>query len=195
MRIYVPATPRDAGTWLSRDAKTVELALNILPFAGIAFLWFMGVVRDHIGEFEDRFFSTVFLSSGLLFVAMLFVCAALAGSIISVFGSRPGLIDSVTYTFGRVAMYRAVNVFAVKMAGVFMISTSTILLRARLMPRWIALLGYVVAAVLLLTLTYIDWVSVLFPVWVLLISVTILLQQLRRPSAEMGASVHAPEAP
>ena len=52
--------------------------MNLIPFAGIAFLWFIGVLRDRIGEREDRFFATVFLGSGLLFVAMLFVAAAIA---------------------------------------------------------------------------------------------------------------------
>ena len=58
------------------------LALNLLPFAGIAFLWFIGVVRDRIGQGEDRFFATVFLGSGLLFIAMLFVTGAVAGGLV-----------------------------------------------------------------------------------------------------------------
>lgn len=33
--------------------------------AGIAFLWFIGVIRDRSGAHEDRFFATVFLGSGL----------------------------------------------------------------------------------------------------------------------------------
>jgi hypothetical protein len=51
---------------------TVNFALTLVPFAGIAFLWFMGVVRSHLGRLEDQFFSTVFYGSGLLFLAMLF---------------------------------------------------------------------------------------------------------------------------
>jgi hypothetical protein len=57
----------------------MAIALNLIPFAGIAFLWFLGVVRDRIGEREDRFFAKVFLGSGLLFVGMMFVGAAVAG--------------------------------------------------------------------------------------------------------------------
>jgi len=49
-----------------------------LPFAGIAFLWFIGVLRDRLGELEDRFFATVFLGSGLLFLAMLFASCSSA---------------------------------------------------------------------------------------------------------------------
>src|SRR4051812_4136100 len=51
----------------------IRLSLNLVPFAGIAFLWFIGVVREQIGQVEDRLFSTVFLGSGLLFLAMLFI--------------------------------------------------------------------------------------------------------------------------
>ena len=76
IRISVPADPQDAGAWLSGGWRTVSLALNLLPFAGIAFLWFIGVVRDRLGQHEDRFFATVFLGSGLLFLAMLFTSAA-----------------------------------------------------------------------------------------------------------------------
>ena len=63
--------------------KAVSLSLQLLPFAGIAFLWFIGVLRDRIGSGEDRFFATVFLGSGLLLVAMFFTSGAVAGGLIS----------------------------------------------------------------------------------------------------------------
>jgi hypothetical protein len=73
-----------------------------VPFAGIAFLWFIGVLRDRLGEREDRFFATVFLGSGLLFPAMLFASATVAGGIIIAYAARPqGLLDSPTFTFAR----------------------------------------------------------------------------------------------
>lgn len=79
-RISVPAHPADVGAWLADpgDRATVAIALNLVPFAGIAFLWFIGVLRDPIGEREDRFFATVFLGTSLLFVAMMFVAVAVA---------------------------------------------------------------------------------------------------------------------
>ena len=79
-----------------------------MPFAGIAFLWFIGVLRDRLGELEDRFFATVFLGSGLLFLAMPFASAAVAGGIIIAYAARPeGLLDSATFTFAR-AVFRAI---------------------------------------------------------------------------------------
>jgi hypothetical protein len=67
----------------------VAIALNLIPFAGIAFLWFIGVLRDRIGQREDRFFATVFLCNGLLFVAMTFAGAAIAGGVIAEMPSSP----------------------------------------------------------------------------------------------------------
>ena len=61
--------------------RLIRWALQLVPFAGIAFLWFIGVVRDQLGDVEDRLFSTVFLGSGLLFLAMLFAGGAVAGGL------------------------------------------------------------------------------------------------------------------
>jgi hypothetical protein len=190
VRISVPANPQDAGTWLSGGWKNVNLALNLLPFAGIAFLWFIGVVRDRLGQNEDRFFATVFLGSGLLFLAMLFASAGIAGGIISFYGVTPGkLVDSGIYTFGRTVTYEIMNVYTMKMAGVFMITTCTLSLRTGIFPRWMAFLGLVLALFLLLSTGSFYWSPLVFPLWVLLISVYILLAKLRRSKGEPAASV------
>ena len=78
VRLAIPPHAEDAGEWLTdrRRRDAALLALNLVPFAGIAFLWFIGVVRDRIGAGEDRLFATVFLGSGLLFIAMLFAGGA-----------------------------------------------------------------------------------------------------------------------
>jgi hypothetical protein len=136
VRVSVPADPQDAGEWLSGGWNIVKLALNLLPFAGIAFLWFIGVVRDRLGKDEDRFFATIFLGSGLLFIAMLFTSAAIAGGVISIFSIAPGmLLESGIYTFGRTITYEIMNVYTMKMAGVFMISICTLSLRTGIFPR------------------------------------------------------------
>ena len=68
----------------------IRLSLHLVPFAGIAFLWFIGVVREQLGEVEDRLFSTVFLGSGLLFLAMLFIGAVTSTSLLGMLaGSDP----------------------------------------------------------------------------------------------------------
>jgi len=182
--ISVPADLQEAGAWLPRSWKTVNLALNLLPFAGIAFLWFIGVLRDRIGAYEDRFFATVFLGSGLLFLAMLFASSAVAGGIIMIYGATPAAVmGSGVYMFGRTVTSQIVQVYTMKMAGVFMISTSTVSIRTGIIPRWMALLGYVLALVLLLSLGYLSWIPLVFPLWVLLISVYILFANLKSKPA------------
>ena len=188
-RLSVRADPLETGAWLKTDSGAVALALNLVPFAGIAFLWFIGVLRDRLGELEDRFFATVFLGSGLLFVAMLFASAAVAGGIIVAYGAKhEGLLDSGTFTFARAATYEIMNLYAVKMAAVFMISLSTLSIRTGVIARWIALLGYAFALVLLLSGRYVEWILLVFPLWVLLISIYILITDFRRPSQAATAS-------
>jgi hypothetical protein len=183
LRLSVRADPLEAGAWLRTGSGTVALALNLVPFAGIAFLWFIGVLRDRLGEFEDRFFATVFLGSGLLFLAMLFASAAVAGGVIIAYGARPeGLLESAIFTFARAVTYEIMNLYAVKMAAVFMISLSTLSIRTGFIARWIALLGYAFALILLLSGRYIEWILLVFPLWVLLISIYILIDDFRRPS-------------
>ena len=185
VRVSVPADPQEAGAWLSDSWKTVNLALNLVPFAGIAFLWFIGVVRDRIGEHEDRLFATVFLGSGLLFLAMLFTSAAVAGGIISMYGTTPAvLLESGLYTFGRTLTYEIMTVYTMKMAGVFMITTCTLSLRLGIFPRWMAFLGMILALFLLLSIGFFDWAPIVFPLWILLISIHILLANLRRSTSE-----------
>lgn len=177
-RLAVPADPTEVGAWLA-DATLkswIRFALNLIPFTGIAFLWFMGVLRNRVGGREDRFFATVFLGSGLLFVAMLFVAAAVFQGLLVTFayeGSQAP--QSETYAVTRAMGYALMNTFAVKMAAVFIIVTSSIGLRTTVFPRWMAIVGYTLALVMLLTITGFAWIALVFPAWVLLLSVYILV--------------------
>jgi hypothetical protein len=127
------------------QSKRLSLALNLLPFAGIAFLWFIAVVRDpRLGPMEDRFFATVFLGSGLLYIAMTLTSAALAGGLIRILISSPEILQPTgAYALSRAQIYQTMNVYGIKMAGVFMFSISTILLRTGIVRRRIPFLGYV----------------------------------------------------
>ena len=180
-RISIPGNPLEADTWLKTSSGTLVRTLYMVPFAGIAFLWFIGVIRDRLGELEDQCFATVFLGSGLLFVAMLFASAAVAGGIVIAYREKPAaLLDSATFAFARAAGYEIMNLYAVKMAAVFMISTSTLAIRTGFIARWIAFLGYAFALFLLLSGRYVEWILMLFPMWVLLVSIHILIDNLRR---------------
>jgi hypothetical protein len=178
MRLAVPADPHEQGAWLRGGVTSVVIALNLVPFAGVAFLWFVGALRDRLGVREDRFFATVFFGSGILVLAMLFAAAAVVGAILIAFHAAPeALMDSATFHFGRGLAYGMINIYLVKTAAVFMITTSTIALYTRLTPRWLAVGGYVVAVVLLIGSYYVDWSLLVFPLWVFLVSASILLDK------------------
>lgn len=183
IRTSIPANPFGSALEVVNHSKTIMLALNLVPFAGIAFLWFIAVVRDRLGKLEDRFFATVLLGSGLLYVAMFFAGAALAGGLLRVLSNgTEGLIQSGVYAVERAEIYQIMNIYAVKMAGVFMISASTISLRTRIVPRWMAFLGYALALVLLLSIGIIEWSPMVFPLWVFLVSMYILIERFRGDS-------------
>jgi hypothetical protein len=125
----------------------------------------------------------VFLGSGLLFLAMLFAAGALIGAIILAFTIAPEqLIHSATFHFARAAAYSIVNVYMIKVAAVFVITTSTVAIYTQFAPRWIALIGYLLSVLLVFGGYFVDWTIVAFPAWVLLLSLYILVDNLRQPS-------------
>jgi len=184
LRLSVPGDPLEPGTWLESGLSYVTLAMNLVPFAGVAFLWFVGVLRDRLGPREDQFFATVFLGSGLLLLAMLFTAAAVVHAIILAFHAAPESLEhSATFHFARGLAYGMMNTYLVKTASVFMITTSTIALYTRLTPRWLAIGGYVIAIILLMGSYYLDWSLMVFPFWVLLVSLSILWDKEAAPDS------------
>ena len=167
--------------WLARSASSASLALSLVPFAGIAFLWFTGVIRDRLGDQEDKLFATVFLGSGLIFVALLFVWAATLGAI---FGSYTAaadrLIDDDVYIFGVTFMNEIIGNYTLRMAGVYMLSIGSLWARAGVMPRWLTIITTIVALGFLFFAGSIREARYIFPGWVFLISVYILVLNYRR---------------
>lgn len=182
VRLAVPPYHADPGVWLTdkhrRDA--VRVAINVAPFAGIAFLWFMGVIRSRLGALEDRFFASVFLGSGLLFVASLYASAAFSGALVqTIIHGHSDLLHTDAYYLARQVIGAFLNVFAIKMAGVFTVTTSSIALRTGILPSWLAYSGFGCAAALLLVITSWPWIALLFPGWILAVSACILRAELR----------------
>ena len=165
--------------WFQTTARTsVSIAtLYLAPFAGIAFLWFIGVVRARIGSREDQLFSTVFLGSGLLFVAMYWAGAAQLVSLLGEnrYDAAPTL-TAEAIEGARSEAYAFLFVLAARAAGVFVLVTSTIILRGRIMPKAIAYVGYLIALVMLLSVSALQWIVLLFPVWVLVVSLFVLVE-------------------
>jgi len=194
IRTSIPANPLEGAKDVVNHSNRISLALNLLPFAGISFLWFVGVLRDRLGKLEDRFFATVFLGSALLFLAMIFIAGSLAGGIVRLLGSGfENLTETGAYALGRIQIFQAMHMYAIKMASVFMISTSVISLRTGIVPRWMAFFGFALALMLLLTVQTIGWMLLVFPLWVLAISIYILIDNFRGVAATAEESAAARE--
>ena len=177
-RFAVPDVPGGQGTVNTRFGHALTLSLHLVPFAGLAFLWFIGVLRNRMGALEDQFFGTVFLGSGLLFVASLFGATAIAGAVLGASHAQPGQqVSSEVYYFARQVGYAFLNIFAVRMAGVFIFSTCVIALRTGIFPRWIAFSGFACGLILLLVISNWLWIAMVFPLWTILVSVYILAVQ------------------
>ena len=151
------------------------MALYLIPFAGIAFMWFLAALRRRIGRLEDQFFATVFLASGLLFVAMLFASGAAASAAIAAgrFGTQPA--NQAAFEFGRALSETLFYVFAVKMAAAFMLVSSTIGRRTRFLPTWFIVAGARrPGLVMLFSVGFFEPLALIFPAWVAIVSVLLL---------------------
>ncbi|MFD3454603.1 hypothetical protein ACFWVC_20795 [Streptomyces sp. NPDC058691] len=188
VRVAIPEGQHYAasGGPLSGDSRhTVRTALGLIPFAGIFFLWFIGAVRAHVGDAEDRFLATVFQGSGLIFVATLFGAAACAGSLLATAdaGAADGARLPQLWFFGGHFTYSLLTTYAMRMAAVFVLSASTVALRLGTFPRWLALLGYLVGLTLLFVVPGVAWAELVFPIWALVVSLHILVAGFRREAA------------
>jgi hypothetical protein len=167
--------------WLEAWSNTASVALTLVPFAGIAFLWFTGVVRDRLGEHEDQLFATIFLSSGIITVVLFFVWAAIFAALMRTTSlAAVGLADDDVYVFGFALMNRIAGEYTLRMAGVYMMAIGTIWTRSGIMPRWMTIITYVLALGFLLAAGWAREARFIFPVWVFVVSVYILVLNYRQ---------------
>jgi hypothetical protein len=186
LHLAVPGNS-DKSQWITDAARRqdVSRALELVPFAGIAFLWFIGVIRSRLGAREDKFFATAFLGSGLLFVAMLFAAAASIGALLIVY-TGPGSVPANEVLLVSETSSVLLSTFGVRMAAVFTLVVTNLGRRTAIVPGWLQVVGYVVAVVLLLAPPRTFWAVLLFPVWVFLLSVHILIASARTGSVTAG---------
>ncbi len=176
IRSSLPDGAESGAQWLNAGSDKMKIAAVLMPFAGISFLWFLGVVRDGLGKVEESFFGTVFLGSGLLFLAMMFVSSAIGAGLAGSNGLLGGAeIRTDVAVFGQMAVLTLSKTYALRMAAVFMISLGTIWLRTELMPRWVVIVSYLLAVMLLIASDVSMWLTLVFPGWVLVVSVLLLV--------------------
>ena len=175
IRTALPAGAEEGAQWLDSGSTRMRVAAILMPFAGIAFLWFIGVVRDGFGRLEDKFFSSVFIGAGLMFLAMMFTAAAIGAGLAA---SSKDVVDAAAHaevaTFGQMVLIALTKTYALRMGAVFMISLATVWLKTGLMPRWLVIVTYVLALGILFATDFSMWMTLAFPVWVLIVSVLLL---------------------
>jgi len=177
IRTALPAGAEEGAQWLDAGSQKMRVAAILMPFAGIAFLWFIGVVRDGFGRLEDKFFSSVFIGAGLMFLAMMFTAAAIGAGLAA---SSRDVVDAAAHaevaTFGQMVLIALTKTYALRMGAVFMISLATVWLKTGLMPRWLVIVTYVLALGILLATDFSMWMTLAFPVWVLIVSLLLLVR-------------------
>ncbi len=135
-----------------------------MPFAGIAFLWFTGVIRDRLGDVEDRFFATLFFGSGLMGTVLLFVWAAVFGAMTGTTTlAAVGLADDDMYVFGFAVMNQIMGNYALRLAGAYMTAIGTVWTKTGTMPRWLAIVTFALALGFLLFAQRIRQARYIFP--------------------------------
>jgi hypothetical protein len=177
----VPANPEAAGSWLTNagSRRDIQFSLGLVPFCGIFFLWFMGAVRAR-RQVRGQVPRDHFLGSGLLFVAMMFAFSALFGALIGLAGLHNGHPPLDAWQLGRETTFNLASIYSVRMGAVFMITSSTIAFRLRIHSRVVAGVGYAAGLLLLFASPSIPWLQLVFPFWVLLVSINIVILSYRR---------------
>ena len=177
----------------------VTVGLYVVPFAGIAFLWHVSALRTFVEDLpgpRSEVQRWIQLSSGVVFVCMLFAGTAAVGAValLTRLSTTPPPPPDVARALGS-AGYGLVFVFAVRAAGMYMIATTQLVQSRRLLPRWLAVLSYLAATFLLVSTTFHPAVLLVLPGWAVLLGV-VLLRAARReapgpPGADVGPSVPA----
>ncbi|MCP3991114.1 MAG: hypothetical protein GY724_18720, partial [Actinomycetia bacterium] len=178
VQLSIPFSEPYESDWLVERPVQVSLAVALVPFAGIAFLWFMGVIRDQLGALEDQFFSTLFLGSGLLFLGSLFVWAAVLGAVLASHEAAPATWAGSGGFIFAMSMVKVISgVVILRMGGVFMFSSGTIWLRTEAMPRWLVWFTYGISLILVIGGPSVRAFRLSFPIWVLVVSILVLQVQ------------------
>jgi len=152
-------------------------ALNVGTVAAVAFLWFVGVLRNRIGDREDRFFGTVFYGSAILHAAFWIIGLAALAAIPTAIELFDVSVRVDSASVGATGGFAGALLFVAgpKIQALFVMSTSTIFLRTSTAPKWLAFVGYAFGVVLFVVPVVARPVGVGFPIWVFVASVTVLV--------------------
>ena len=179
----------DAESMPSSEALSqARIALMLVPYAGIAFIWFTAALHYNLGGADQRLFTTVFIGSGLLFVAVVFVAAAFAGAELTALERGIDLTEG-NRVIPAVAVNELLVGYSARMSAVFCLSLSTMGRLHKALPPWLYIFGTATGLFLLLVPFGVPNVEFLFPVWVATISLYLLI---KNPGGKARASAETP---
>jgi hypothetical protein len=170
------------------------VGLYVMPFAAIAFMWFIVALRmweAYSVRREHMLQSNLQLVSGILYVAMLSVGAAAQGVLAASVAYASGPIDPfVARQFPQYGSTILI-VFAIRMAAIFVFTTSSIGLSSGVLPRWFAYLGFATGAFMLVSATLQPILVLVFPTWLLALSAILFIKARSIPRDARVPSVAA----
>ena len=177
------ATETELTSWFDDEGNQTLLvgALGLASVAAIAFLWFVAVIRRRLGDREDRFFATVFFGSGIAHVAVSLAGAAvLAGPAVAMTTLDAAEVSPASASLAGGIAAGLLLVVGPRVQAVFIFTTSTVILRSKVLPSWLAVVGYAAGLVMFVTPFVTLPLGYVFPVWVFAVSVVLLVV---RPSS------------
>lgn len=152
--------------------RLILLGLYVMPFAGIAYLWFIIALRMWIEGMAQRvnpLLSNVQFVSGIIFIGLLFTAGAASAATAASMELARGPVDPMLARQLPQLSSTILLVFAMRMAAMFVFTTSNIGRASGILPRWFIYLGFAVGLFLLLSATFSRILALVFPVWVLLL--------------------------
>jgi hypothetical protein len=174
------STEAEWAEWIADDGnrRSLYVALSLASISAVAFLWFVAVIRRRIGDREDRFFATVFFGSSLVHISLFLVMMSIVAAPAMIWRSD----TEISWDVVRLAEGMAIGILLVagpRIQAVFVASTSTLFLRTGAMPKWLAYLGYGLAAGMFVFPIVTRPLGLGLPAFVLVSSVTIFFSQHR----------------
>jgi len=149
------------------------VGLYVMPFAGIAFIWFIVAVRMWVAAGAVRqptiLQSNLQLVSGIAFVILAFIASA-ASTVVAGASQLEGSIVDVNAARQFPIFGRAVTLFfAVKMAAMYVFTTSMIGRGPGALANWFVVAGFIIGLFLLLSPVFSSSLVLAFPIWVLVL--------------------------
>jgi len=173
------APDAEIGAWYEDpgNRQAVLLGLMLAVVSAIAFLWFVAVIRRRVGDREDQFFGTVFFGSGLLLTGVMLVGSAVlaSGAVTATLADRvpdPGAM-ALMVALGTALMALVLP----RIQAVFVLSTSSLVLRTDRISRWVSYFGYAIGLVMFFMPILLEPLGLAFPIWVGVLSVALLIRR------------------